>query len=476
MTLTEQPPTIGHTAAALPTERLEAEIVQRTANLAHHTYELLVLIGELDHRGTWALWGAHSCATWLADATDLDLGTAHTHVRVARAMRTHPTLAHALATHTISYAKARALTPHLTEANATELLAIAQRVPAANLGQAIAAWSRRNEHPDDIDQRQHHARSLRWRTDPDGLITITARLEPHVAATICAAIDHLITTNQAPTHPPQPRTSPAPADPPDPRTGPAPADADAHAQASSSNADGTGTQAPNAPASTANTSPATSDPNTDHAPADATTTNPDATSTQATNPPAGTTNNNPATSDPNTDHAPADADTNTATTNEGPARANARPAPAGATLAQRRADALVHLITTSTTTAGRTAGRTTTTAEIVIHVDETGTHLPDGTPLSNHPITALLDHAFISLLIHDTHRWPIDASPRRRLPTRRQRRVLDARHPTCTETGCTCPTHLQADHQNPYSNGGTTTLDNLTLRCGPHNRQKSNAT
>ncbi|MFN8018836.1 MAG: HNH endonuclease signature motif containing protein [Acidimicrobiales bacterium] len=87
----------------------------------------------------------------------------------------------------------------------------------------------------------------------------------------------------------------------------------------------------------------------------------------------------------------------------------------------------------------------------------------------------MLDQAFISLLIHDNERWPIDASPRRRLPTRRQRRVTDARHPTCTETGCTCRTLLQADHLEPYAAGGSTTLDNLTNRCGPHNRQKSAA-
>ena len=322
-------------AKALPADELEAAIVDLAGSLARRTHELLVLVGELDARGTWILWGALSCAAWLADAADLDLATAHTQVRVARAMRAHPELAAALADRTISYAKARGLVPHLTDTNAADLVALAATVPAADLGRAIAAWSRRNEDPDDIDRRHRRERSLRCRTEPDGMVTITARLQPHVAASVMAAVDQQVMSDRA---------------------------------------------------------------------------------------------------------------------------------PAGASHAQQRADAL-HTIATN--------GGAATTTEGVIHVDETGSHLPDGTPLSDHAVTALLDDAFISLLIHDTARHPIDASPRRRTPTRRQRRVIDARQPTCTETGCHTRTLLQYDHRIPYTAGGDTTLDNLDRRCGPHNRQKS---
>ena len=69
----------------LPAERLEAEIVTLAETLAVGTYELLVLVGELDARGTWAAWGALSCAGWLADACDIETSTARTQVRVARA-------------------------------------------------------------------------------------------------------------------------------------------------------------------------------------------------------------------------------------------------------------------------------------------------------------------------------------------------------------------------------------------------------
>jgi hypothetical protein len=352
VTLTETPPTNHQPdpharAAAMPAEHLEAQIVTLTRRLSSGTYDLLVLVGELDARGTWATWGALSCAAWLADACDLDIATARTHVRVARALRTHPALDHAMRNGDVSFAKARVLVAYLSEDNANDLVRIAATTPSGRLGQAIAAWLQRNEHPDDTEHRLHEARSASWRTDPDGLVTLTIRLHPAIAGRVCATIDHRVTTANA---------------------------------------------------------------------------------------------------------------------------------PAGASLAQQRADATTHLILDTTGNGGSGPGGGTTT-ELVVHVTQDGNHLPDGTPLTDHAVTALLPHAFISLLIHDAKRWPIDASPRRRNPTPRQRRVLEARHPPgqpaqCAHPGCTATTFLQADHIHPYTQGGPTTLDNLQLLCGTHNRQR----
>ncbi len=85
-------------------------------------------------------------------------------------------------------------------------------------------------------------------------------------------------------------------------------------------------------------------------------------------------------------------------------------APAGASLARQRADALVGAVAS----VGRVA------AEVVVHVRPGGNALTDGTPLSDHAVTALLPDAFVSLLIHDAEGPPVDASPRRRTRTRRQ--------------------------------------------------------
>lgn len=78
----------------------------------------------------------------------------------------------------------------------------------------------------------------------------------------------------------------------------------------------------------------------------------------------------------------------------------------------------------------------------------------------------------MSLLICDNQRHPIDASPRRRFPTRRQRRVVDARQQTCQEPGCTATRFLQYDHVDPYIAGGPTVIENLQLLCGRHNRAR----
>ncbi len=101
-----------------PAERLEAEVIDLAGRLAVGTYELLVLVGELDERGSWATWGSLSCAAWLADTCDLELSTARTQVRVARALRRFPALDAAVASGDVSYAKARVLATCLTDANA----------------------------------------------------------------------------------------------------------------------------------------------------------------------------------------------------------------------------------------------------------------------------------------------------------------------------------------------------------------------
>jgi hypothetical protein len=334
--------------SGLPTVELEAEITALARRLAAGTYELLVLVGELDARGTWALTGALSCAAWLARICDIDLATARTQVRVARALRRHPALDRTMADGDLSYAKARVLVPHLSDENVDALVRIAEITPAGRLGVAIATWMHRHDDPDAIADRQHQARSCSWRTDCDGTVVLTARLTPEVAGRVCAVIDtHVM-------------------------------------------------------------------------------------------------------------RAPAGASTTASTT--------ATDAPAGASLGQQRADALAALLT---------GGGGTVDAEVVILVGPEGNALTDGTPLSDHAVAGLLPEAFVSLLLHDTRRFPIDASPRRRAPTRRQRRVVDARGDECAQPGCHCRTFLQYDHVQPYARGGPTTVDNLQRLCGPHNRARA---
>ncbi len=321
--------------AAMPTDRLEATLLTLAQHLATGTYELLVLVGEVDARGIWAAWGTLSCAAWLADVSDIDIGTARRQVRVARALRDHPVLDAAMRGGDVSYAKARVLISTLDATNAEALVAIARVTPAGRLGAAIAAWTQAHDDQDVIAQRQHDARSMSWRTDPDGTVVITARLTPEAAGQLCAVVDTNVTRSDV---------------------------------------------------------------------------------------------------------------------------------PAGTTLAQQRADALVTAVT---------SGGGDFTAEVVVHVREDGNTLTDGTPLADHAVTTMLPDAFVSLLVHDSQRQPVDASPRRRFPTRRQRRVIDETNPECAQPGCHARAFLEYDHVRPFSHGGATVIANLQRLCGPHNRAKN---
>ena len=200
-----------HTGAAdLAPERLEAEIVTLVGRLSSATYDLLVLIGELDARGTWSFTGALSCAAWLAHHCDIELVTARNQVRVARAMRHYSQLGRAMAAGDVSYAKARVLVPHLTPGHVDDLVHLASTTAASDLGAAIARWSHGHETGEEIDSRHHAERSMSWRTDPDGMVTITARLAPADAATICAVIDKQVTTTPLPRERPCANNAPTP--------------------------------------------------------------------------------------------------------------------------------------------------------------------------------------------------------------------------------------------------------------------------
>ncbi|HET8930683.1 MAG TPA: DUF222 domain-containing protein, partial [Acidimicrobiales bacterium] len=137
----------------LTSDDVESSIVTLVGRLSSATFDLLVLIGEFDARGTWALRGALSCAAWLASECDVEMVTARNQVRVAKAMRDYPALHAAMAAGDISFTKARMVTPHLSDEHVDELVEIATTTSTSRLAVVIAAWSHRNETDDEIDQR-----------------------------------------------------------------------------------------------------------------------------------------------------------------------------------------------------------------------------------------------------------------------------------------------------------------------------------
>ena len=151
--------------------------------------QLIALSVELDDSGEWALDGSPTCAHWIAATLDIEIGTAREWLRIGRALAHLPMTTNAFANGGLSFTKVRALTRLATAANETELLEIAERTPAGDLGRAVAAWSALNDDQRQRDRRHRRDRGLRWRTEPDGMVTASLRMTPEQAAVLTAAVD-----------------------------------------------------------------------------------------------------------------------------------------------------------------------------------------------------------------------------------------------------------------------------------------------
>ncbi len=151
--------------------------------------QLIALSVELDDSGEWALDGSPTCAHWIAATLDIEIGTAREWLRIGRALATLPNTGQAFANGDLSFTKIRALTRLATPGNEAELLGIAERTPAGDLGRALAAWSARHEDEHERDRRHRRDRGLRWRTEPDGMVTASIRMTPAQAAVLTAAVD-----------------------------------------------------------------------------------------------------------------------------------------------------------------------------------------------------------------------------------------------------------------------------------------------
>ena len=146
-------------------------------------------------------------------------------------------------------------------------------------------------------------------------------------------------------------------------------------------------------------------------------------------------------------------------------------APAGASerpnLGQMRADALVAVCSNG--------GGEAASTEVIVHAyqDEDGRILgvlPDGTPVPAPVLGEWSCESTIRAMIHDSEGKPIDASPARRGPAKRQMLLLLERDKHCTHPGCRAKTFLHAHHIVHRMDGGPTVIADLRLFCSFHHR------
>jgi len=124
----------------VPAGELEQRLLVLKAHLAAGECRMLLMLAELEERGTWRTGGYRSLAHWLSAKAGIDPGTAMARIRVANRLRGLPVVTAAFADGALTYSQVRALCRALRdgadEARQGELVGMAQCMTAAQLEMA----------------------------------------------------------------------------------------------------------------------------------------------------------------------------------------------------------------------------------------------------------------------------------------------------------------------------------------------------
>ena len=123
-------------------EVLSDEITTLAGHLNAANYRFLKLLDEFDRHDGWAGDGIRSLAHWLNFKCGFGELVAREKVRVARALRSLPSIDDAFERGEISYSKVRAMTRVATPENEAELLNIARHGTAAHMERLVRAYRR----------------------------------------------------------------------------------------------------------------------------------------------------------------------------------------------------------------------------------------------------------------------------------------------------------------------------------------------
>ena len=171
-------------------QALGDEITELFGYITAATYELLVKIREFDTEGLWHLEGICSCAHWLNWKCGIGMNAAREKVRVARALADLPKISEAFRCGEISYSKVRAVTRVAHSGNEDYLLMICRHGTAHHVETLVRGYRRAKRlNDEELEEKQHAHRSLSWRWDDDGSLTIKGRLPGEVGAMLVKALE-----------------------------------------------------------------------------------------------------------------------------------------------------------------------------------------------------------------------------------------------------------------------------------------------
>jgi hypothetical protein len=173
--------------AAMPTERLEAELVAHAAWEATGLARMLMVLAEWDRRRGWDSWGCSSAQQWLSWHCGLGYVAASERIRVARALEQLPFIRAGLADAKLSYSKVRELTRVATPATDQALGEVAMAATASMVARLVRSLRRRTAR--DV-VRQLERRGFTWHTDDtDGSVVITLRLTGDDGMAVVRAVE-----------------------------------------------------------------------------------------------------------------------------------------------------------------------------------------------------------------------------------------------------------------------------------------------
>ena len=159
--LAGDPPALVGESPTSRQQRCEAlcdEITTLAGHLNAANYRFLKLLDEFDQHDGWAGDGIRSLAHWLNFKCGLGELVAREKVRVARALRSLPSIDAAFERGEISYSKVRAMTRAATPENEAQLLNIARHGTAAHMERLVRAYRRCRKHveltPDELAIRR----------------------------------------------------------------------------------------------------------------------------------------------------------------------------------------------------------------------------------------------------------------------------------------------------------------------------------
>ena len=176
-------------AAAMPTERLEAEIKSLSGHLAAALCRWLLLVAEFDRREGWGQWECRSCSHWLSWQCGMSLRTAQEHLRVAHALGGLPLVRARFSSGELSYSQVRAITRAADGPVAEEFLVhYALHATAQMLEKMVKGYRRTGRLDDQAAEDRHQRRCFEWWVDDDGMVCFRGRLAPEEAQIVIAAI------------------------------------------------------------------------------------------------------------------------------------------------------------------------------------------------------------------------------------------------------------------------------------------------